>query len=58
MDVKEQRWPAFDASTGEVVAYHVRIDLEDGNKRFWWEDTEGNKICLMASRSPTSACTE
>ena len=43
MVVKEHRWPALDASTGEVVAYHVRVDLDEGGKRIWWEDTEGNK---------------
>ena len=45
MDVerRERRWAARDARTGAVVAYHVRIDSEDGAKRIWWEDTEGNR---------------
>ena len=40
MNPRERRWPALDALTGKVVAYHVR---KDPGKVFWWEDTEGNK---------------
>ena len=40
MNPRERRWPALDALTGKVVAYHVR---KGPGKVFWWEDTEGNK---------------
>jgi len=38
-----KRWPAHNATTGELVGYHVRKDRPDGTKdKMPWEDISGN----------------
>ncbi len=37
-----KRWPAYDARTGEHIADHVRLDLDDG-KRVHWEQPDGTR---------------
>ena len=39
----DKRWPAHNATTGELVGYHVRKDRPDGTKdKMYWEDISGN----------------
>ena len=38
----DKRWPAHNATTGEIVGYHCRKDLPDGTKDMYWEDASGN----------------
>jgi hypothetical protein len=39
----DKRWPAHNATTGELVGYHVRKDRPDGTKdKMPWEDISGN----------------
>ena len=37
-----KKWPAHNATTGELVGYHCRKDLPDGTKDMYWEDASGN----------------
>lgn len=34
------KWPAY-STVGELVGYHVRVDLEGGGKNITWEGQPG-----------------